>query len=501
MADSGEGIYRSALKSTSLIGGSSFLSIIIGMVRTKFAAVLLGPSGVGLIGVYSALMSMIGTLAGMGIATSGVRQIAEAHGSADHHQLARTVSILRRTVWATGLMGMFAMIAGAHYLARLSFGDAEYAFTIALLGLGILLGNIAAGQACILQGTRRIGALAKIGVLGALNGTLLSVPCYHMWGLDGIVPGLLLTSVATLATTWWYARRVSVAKPALSGKDVIHGATRLLHFGFPVMLSGLLMALSAYACRIILLHMFGLDGVGIWHAAFSISGVLASFVLQAMGADYYPRLTAVIHDDARVDTEVNTQTEIAILLATPGLMATLIFAPWAISLLYTAEFSSATGILRWCIIGVFGRVISWPLGYVLLAKGMGKTYFLTELFANSFQVLTIWICSRVWGLEGTGVAFALLYLFYTPFIYGVARYVSRLRWSWENKKLMLGLFLLLGVSGYIGHMIANPWIRYPVNLALLLVTGSYCLYRLAVGSRWSLLARFAKYGLLRPFVR
>ena len=94
------------------------------------------------------------------------------------------------------------------------------------------------------------------------------------------------------------------------------------------MLAALLTALSAYIIRILLVREFGLEGVGIWQAAFLLSAVLVNFVLSAMGTDYYPRLSAVAHDAGRVRDSVNTQTEIALLLAVPGLMATIIFEPF-----------------------------------------------------------------------------------------------------------------------------------------------------------------------------
>ena len=69
-----------------MIGGSQVINVVLAIVRTKGLAVLLGPSGVGLIGLYQGITSMVGTLAGMGIGNSGVRQIAEAAASGDNLQ-------------------------------------------------------------------------------------------------------------------------------------------------------------------------------------------------------------------------------------------------------------------------------------------------------------------------------------------------------------------------------------------------------------------------------
>ena len=73
--------YGQILKSSALIGGSSLLNIAIGIVRTKAMAVLLGPAGFGLMGVYGSIASLAQSIAEMGINSSGVRQIAETVGT------------------------------------------------------------------------------------------------------------------------------------------------------------------------------------------------------------------------------------------------------------------------------------------------------------------------------------------------------------------------------------------------------------------------------------
>ena len=201
--------YRGVLKSTSLIGGSSLVNILIGMVRTKFVAVLLGPAGTGLMGLYSVIITLVSSVTGMGIGQSGVRQIAEAQGTGDQVKIARTIKTLHRTVWVTGLIGMSVMILGCALFSRASFGTYAHALPIALLGVTILFGEIAVGQSCLLQGTRRIRALATVSIIGGLNGIAISLPCFYFWGQRGIVPSLILTSAAALATSWWFARQAS----------------------------------------------------------------------------------------------------------------------------------------------------------------------------------------------------------------------------------------------------------------------------------------------------
>ena len=105
-----KGTYGQILKSSAVIGGSSVLNIGIGIVRTKAMAILLGPAGFGLAGLYMSIVTLTQSVAGMGINSSGVREIAEAAGSDDKHRIARTVAVLRRTSIILGVVGAALLV-------------------------------------------------------------------------------------------------------------------------------------------------------------------------------------------------------------------------------------------------------------------------------------------------------------------------------------------------------------------------------------------------------
>jgi PST family polysaccharide transporter len=472
------GSYRSILKSTSLIGGASVLNILIGMVRIKFVAVLLGPTGVGLLGMYAQITALIITLTGMGISSSGVRQVAEAVGSGDDERVARTVIALRRIAWLTGGLGLLVMVAFCVPLARLTFGSTDYSWSIAVLGITLLAGAIASGQGCIINGTRRIGDLAKISVIGALTGTLISIPCFYLWGETGIVPSLILSALAVLATSWWFARRVPVKAITLPWRDSTDEARQLLSLGISFMGAGLALTLSNYLIRVIMLRQFDLADVGIYQAAFNLSGILVGFVLGAMGADYFPRLTAVANDNVSVHRMVNEQSQISILLALPGLAAMMIFAPLIINLFYAATFDTAVSVLRWCILGILGRVFSWPMGFVMLAKGKGHVFFVTEVFASALHLGAVFFFIRIWGLNGAGIAFMLLYVVYTGLMLFVMHRLVGTTWDRQTLNLTaIALTVMVGLmlNCTLGSHLMVVW---TINLIVFSSVTWFCLKQL-----------------------
>ena len=377
--------YAQILKASSIMGGAAGINLLLGMLRVKFAAVLIGTTGVGLISSFGALQGLVGTLAGLGIQSSAVREIAAAVGKGDDQAVGRAVLALRRVCWLTGLIGMAAMMLLAPLLSQLTFGHRDYTLDIAALGVIILFGNLSGGQMALIQGMRRIGDMARANIYGAAAGTAAAIGFYAALGLRGIIPTLLAVSAIQLALSFHFARRVPVPKVSLTWRQTFAEASGMVRLGLVMMWNGLMGSAVAYLTVTLIAQHEGTQAVGLYSAAFALSGMFVNFVLGAMGADYYPRLTGVASDKPAMVRMVNEQTEIGLLLALPGLLATMALAPWILQIFYTREFLGAVELLQWFILGCLGRVISWPLGFVMLALGKGRWFLLTETSFNLLQ--------------------------------------------------------------------------------------------------------------------
>ncbi len=477
--------YGQILKSTTIVGGSQVINILLGIIRTKFMAVLLGPTGIGLMGLYGAVTSTIGAMASMGIGTSGVRQIAEAAGTGNTLKIARTIVTLRRAALVLGLLGMLLTIIFCAPLSQLTFGSAEYSWPIALLSVTLFLGAVSGGQIALVQGMRRIADLASLSVLGGLLGTVVSIPMIFLWGKDGIVPYLVTVSAMTILTSWWYARKIPVVRIILGWRETLREAKALLSLGLVFMATGLMTTTVMYLIRVLVVRQLGMDSVGLYQAATTLSSLYIGVILGAMGMDFYPRLTAVAEDNEACNRMVNEQTEVGLLVAAPGILATLTFAPLIIQIFYSASFILAYEVLRWQILGIFIRVVSWPMGFVLLAKGKGKIYFWTELMGNAVHVALVWIGILYFGLEGTGMAFFGLYVIHTIIILAVVHHLSGFQWSATSLSL-IGIISAGVAFAFLFPRFTSQNIAFVFGGMLTLISIIYtllALYRL-VGPEW-----------------
>jgi antigen flippase len=438
--------YGQILKSTALVGGSSVINVAIGIIRTKAMAVLLGPAGLGLVGLYGSVANLTQSVAGMGINTSGVRQIAEAVGSGDTERIARTALVLRRVSILVGLLGAILLLVFSAQVSTVTFGSKQNAAAVSLLSVAVFFTLVSNGQGALIQGMRRISDLAKMGVLGALFGTVITIPLVYFFREQGVVPALVSVAAMSLVSSWWYSRKVQLETVPMTASQSGQEAAALLKLGFAFTTSGLMTMGSAYIIRITVLHKLGLEATGIYQSAWTLGGLYVAFILQAMGADFYPRLTASAKDNTACNRLVNEQARVSLLLAGPGVIATLTFAPLVIALFYSANFGSAVGILRWICLGTILQVISWPMGFIIVAKGEKGLFLFSEVAWTVVHLGLAWICLERFGVNGAGIAFFGSYVFHVALNYLIVRRLSGFCWSTENLQTGVVFLALIAVA-------------------------------------------------------
>ena len=466
--------YGQILKSSSIMGGSAGIDLLMGIVRTKFAAVLIGTVGIGLLTNFMVIRNMVSTIAGLGLHSSGVREIAKAVASDDEQAIGRVVLTLRRMCWLTGLLGMSVMMAISPFLSQWALGSGEYTLHIALLGFIILFENLTNGRMALIQGMRRIGDIARLNVISATAGTVVAIGFYISFGLQGIAPSLVLIAAIRLVVSWCFARRVSVPKVEMAWAENFHEANCMVRLGVVMVWTGLIGSVVSYLTIAMITKQIDLEAVGIYSAAFALSGMLVNFVLQAMSTDYYPRLMAVGDDKTALNRLVNEQTEIGLLLAVPGLLATISLAPWIIHIFFTREFLPAVDLLHWFVLGCLGRVISWPIGFVMLALGKAKLFLMVETFFHVLHLILIIGGLLAFGIEGVAIAFFILYIFYTMAMLWIVRIQTGFKWPAATCKLVFSI-LPVFVIVFVGSRVFSIWPATLIGVTATVIVSLLCM--------------------------
>jgi PST family polysaccharide transporter len=486
--------YRTILRSSSIIGGAQVINMAVSLAKMKVVAVLLGPAGVGIVGLYMNLIQTASSIASLGVGNVGTRQIAAAHAEGGDEAVGRT---RRALFWLTILLALtgaaFFWLASG-WIAGAILADKSRAGEVVWLSLGVALTVGAGSQAALLTGLRRIGDLARINLGSGLVGAALGVLALWLWGERGLIAMVLVAPMATFLLGHLYVARLGpISGGSLSLPELTREWRALVKLGFAFMLSGLVTTLGHLAVRALVQRELGAEALGHFQAAWAIGMTYLGFVLGAMGTDYYPRLTAAISDRVAATRLVNEQTEVALLLCAPVLLAMLGLAPWVIRLLYSDAFGPAVEILRWQLLGDILKVMSWPLGFVILASGAGKTFVLTETLGMGVFIIGVLIGLPLIGVTATGVSFLLLYVAHLPIVWWLGGRRITFRWTRAVKAQALAV-----MAAALTVDIAARWseaLGALLGLGLALATGVWALLRLSTMARaGGLLGRIASFG-------
>ena len=461
--------YRQIMKATSIFGGVQVFNILISIVRSKVVAVLLGPAGIGVLGLFNSTILLISSLTNFGLGISAVKDIVAANETKNQKRIAKVVVVVKRLVWFTGIFGALITLVLSSWLSEIAFGNNEYTIAFIWLSITLLLKQLASGEFVILQGLRKLKELAKANVIGSALGLAASIPLYYYWRLEGIVPALILTAVFTYLVALYFGNKTKIEKTKVTTAQLKVEGKSMMMMGFMLSLSGIMVLGESYVIRIFINNFGGVEQVGLYNAGIALISTYVGLLFTAMETDYYPRLSAVASDNTKANELVNQQTEIALLILAPVLTAFLIFIDWVIIILYSSEFVAVSVMIYWAFLGMFFKVPAWVVGFIFIAKGESKLFFWSELVSNLYLLALNLLGYYYWGLTGLGISFLISYILYLIQVYLIAKTKYGFRFHSGFIKLFLIQFgLAMGCFAIISFL-SPPWI-YAVGIPIILLS-------------------------------
>jgi O-antigen/teichoic acid export membrane protein len=462
--------YSSIIKAISLFGGVNIFQIIISIIRSKIIAVILGPTGIGISGLITSSTGIIGSLTGFGLQTSGVREVSQAYSSGDETFKNSTITVLRKLVLLTGITGTILTFILSPYLSEWAFGNKDYSLAFKIVSIILLFNQINIGQTVLLQGTFHYKDIAKSALLGSTLGLFLTFPLYYLWGIDGIVPAIIISSIIQLSLSWFYSRKIAYQKTNLTIKQLFSEGKVMLTLGFVIAATGFATQGTAYLLRIYISNYGSIADVGLYTAGFAIATTYVGLILNAMSSDYAPRLASVAKNEKELIQIINKQAVLLITALAPLIILFIVFIKQVVIILYSNKFIEITGMIEWVMLGMFFRAISWSISFSFVARGDSRIFFWNELFANFYSFTFSVIGYLLFGLTGLGIAFLFSYACYTIQMFIMAK--KRFRFSFDSGfyKIFLIQTLLFTLCFIIIKLIGNNAYRYVTGVFFLILS-------------------------------
>ncbi len=398
--------YSHIVKYTGLFGGVQGLNILIGILRNKLVATILGPSGMGLISLFNSTINLLSNTTNLGIGMSAVRNISEIYSCDDTTKVLHTVKVVRSWSLLTAFAGMLLCVVLSPLLSYWTFGWGNHTLHFVLLSPIVALTAITGGEMAILKGARQLKKLAVASVYTVLAALITSVPIYFFFGEAGIVPSLIIMAICQMLFIVVYSYRLFPLQISIN-RNLLSEGMSMVKIGVAFVFAGILGSGAEFAIRSYLSYSSSLETLGLFSAGYMMTMTYSGLVFAAMETDYFPRLSSVNDNVEKRNLLVNRQMEVSLLLVSPILVAFMIGLPIIIPLLYTSHFMPVEGMMQVMILAMFMRAVKLPMAYLPLAHGDSVVYLTVEAIYDVVVVLLVVFGFKLWGLTGCGVAITI----------------------------------------------------------------------------------------------
>ena len=474
MEDKSQENYGHVLKFTGIFGGVQGLNVLVGLVRNKFVALLLGPDGMGLVSLFNTTVQLISQATHLGISVSAVRNISEYYDAGDTEKVAHCVKVVRGWCLLTALLGMLVCVVAGPFLSNTTFSWGDHTLHFVLLAPAVGMIAITGGETAILKGQRKLGALALVQIVAALASLVIAIPIYYFFWQAGIVPVIVLMAFVTMCATLRFSLRIFPLQ-IRGARGILGEGMGMIRLGVAFTLAGIVGSGAEMFIRSFLNVAGSLDAVGLYNAGYMITITYAGLVFAAMESDYFPRLSAVNQDVEATNLMVNKQMEVSVLTIAPLLTSLIIFLPVLIPLLLSSQFLPIVAMTQVAALAMFFKAMTLPVAYITLARGLSVTYFVLESVYYVALVALIMVGYRHWGIWGTGLAITLAHLVEFLIINGYARW----RYQYKQSSTVVKYFavhLLIGLSAYILTMTVDEVAYWLLGALLIVVSLSFSLW-------------------------
>jgi O-antigen/teichoic acid export membrane protein len=454
-----ENSYQSILETTGLIGLVQVIGVALGILRTKAIALILGTQGFGVLSLYNGMVDFASSTSQFGIGVGSVKELSKAQGENRQQAIQEILYAIRFWIVIVSSIAVVIIVFFAPQIGAYQFGENGNAHIegIRLVAFAVLFGNLYQIHISILNGVRQLRQMAYSQVLASVSGLFVALPIIYYGGKVGIELSILVVAILNAATSYWFIRKLGYRSLRVDWATTKLHLREILKVGLSFAVPGVVGVSIAYGSRLFLKEHFSFEMLGIYQACVVLSTLYVQTILSAMGADFLPRLMTVHHDNEQVNRKVNEQMELGLLMASIGVFATFILAPYLLQLFYSEQFVSGATILRWQILAVFLRVLEWPMGFATTAKGKNMLFMTLQSGYLLFEIAVLLLLSIWFGVEGLAVSYFVSYtIFFVVRYYSLTR-ITGFRFSALLFSISKIVFVTLGIIVLSVLMLPTTW--------------------------------------------
>ncbi len=440
----------SFLSANLTMGFSTFTRFITGLIKTKFAAVILGTAGVGLVGLGGQIRLLGITLGSLSIGAGFTRRLSAHSTQADEGVRRELLATTFALIVSLNVVLIVICAIFSKPISRWAFGGvagARYYLIPILVSIFFqsLIGSYLNG---VFFARSRLRLLTQASIIGALVEAGAYLLLIHEFGTVGAFWAIALGFATWVILLFVYSRKfekitdvLPFARARLNRKI----AQGLVVDGLIMSAGGTLSYLTVTVIRVRIIQKLGAPANGLYQVALAFTAYYIPYLTNGIWAELFPKVSAEsITPSTFADWSEAIRT-VAVLAA--AIQIALLIAPGTlIHLAYASPFLGSLPIIPIQLLGDFFFLIAQPSIGVTLGLSKFKLYLLLwSVYHLALYVLTLALM-RSHGLVGVCLAYLFCNVGFAA--YGIGFYF---RYAIDAKKTneAFSTILIIALAGIL----------------------------------------------------
>ncbi|MDG2307240.1 MAG: oligosaccharide flippase family protein [Candidatus Binatia bacterium] len=373
------------VRSVGLLGTQRVVLLVLGAVRTKIAASLLGPAGMGILGQAMALRELLSALSTLGTRSGYLKLVAECHGREDMKGLERLIVTTVTLVTVLALTTAAAASLASSQIAAWAFGDPTQGILVVLVAITVAVAIPGKMLARTFTGVLDYRTFLLIAVVESVMAVFSMAALATYWGVAGAVASFAVIEAVVLVLAAWLvwrrlARPLGISlRPRRPDSEV---ARRLLRLAGALTITSLTAAGVGVFVRAEILRQLGTEANGYYQVAWQVGQNYLGLLGTALWSYGMPKVATRLEDPAAILHLQNNFLRIVLTVLAPGVLALLATRELWIPILFTPAFLAASTIVAWQLVGELVAMVRQSMNISLLPRE--RLRFLV------FQALLYW---------------------------------------------------------------------------------------------------------------
>lgn len=339
------------LKKIASLGVIQFLGLLVTLIRAKTFAVLLGPSGVGVIATIDQLVLSIVQITNLSLPFTALKFLSRSHSQGDQ-QFRRSYAAFAKAIVSITFIATITVVWAIP--PRLDLVDsqiAQYRDAVTMALLGIPAATMMVFFSNVLAARQESSASVTLTVASTLVAFIAGLAGCLWGGISGIyVWAVSFSTVSAFAVSIYLWKRRDLSPWADSSGQWSEwiSASQIIGITLIPLIAVASAAIQLLIARYAAIVHVSAEGAGILHSCLAIALSIGAVLGPANALYFSPFVNRSIPANEKVEAADRFLPRLVLLYCLGG-VAVLLFPKFVLTTLFSGEFVPAVTVLPWFV--------------------------------------------------------------------------------------------------------------------------------------------------------